>query len=98
MSWKGYNEAVEVIERRFQFFPQSFRWRGRRYEVDAVERSWTAARPTSRRYFRARCAAGLFDLYQDLTASTWHLQRVRWASEPTRSLWAVVKRWKFSGV
>jgi len=98
MSWKSYDEAVDLLERRFQFFPQAFRWRGRRYEVETVERSWTASRPRRRRYFRVHCTPGIFDLYHDLTASTWHIRRVRWAAEPSRSLWTFAKKPRFSGV
>lgn len=84
MAWKTYDEAIDVIERRHQFFPRAFRWRGRRYEVESVERCWTATRPGARRYFRLQCAAGAFDVFQDLAAGTWHVRRVRWAQEPAR--------------
>lgn len=98
MRWKSYDEAVDLTERRFQFFPQAFRWRGHHYRVEAVERSWTSSRPGWRRYFRVHCTPGIFDLYQDLTASTWHLRRVRWATEPSQSVWTIAKKPRFSGV
>ena len=82
MRWKNYDEAVDVTERRFQFFPRPFAGGAAAIEVETVERSWTASRPGWRRYFRVQCTPGIFDLYQDLTASTWHLRRVRWAGEP----------------
>jgi hypothetical protein len=96
MPWTTYDEAVELIERRFQFFPQTFRWRGHRYQVEAVEQSWTTSRPGWRRYFRVHCTPGIFDLYQDLTASTWHLRRVRWIGEPTRSVWTIARKPRLS--
>jgi hypothetical protein len=82
MRWKRYDEAIELLERRFQYFPQTFRWRGRRYEVDAVNRCWTTARSgwrrrVERRLFLVECAEGTFELYQDLRANTWHLRRAR---------------------
>ena len=82
MGWQVHNEAVEVVERRFAFFPHSFRWHGRFYEVESVERCWTVSRRgwgrrTSRRYFAVQCAAGTFELYQDLETGTWHLHRVK---------------------
>jgi len=78
MHWKSYDEAVDLVERGFSFFPQAFRWRGRRYEA---KRSSGHGRP----HVRAGAAISgysvrraFFDLYQDLTASTWHIRRVRW--------------------
>jgi len=84
MSWKTLNESIELVERRFHYFPQVFRWRGRRYDIDEVEREWTPPRPPWRRYYRVHCAAGVVVLYHDLTANTWHLGRARWAAEPSR--------------
>jgi hypothetical protein len=80
MSWKIYDEAVEMVQRRFQFFPRVFRWRGQRYEVEAVARCWTVTRRVwrgriERRFFHVRCAEGDFELYQDIRAGTWHLRR-----------------------
>lgn len=88
MAWKIYDEAIDVMEYRWRYFPAVFRWRGRRYQVDAVERSWVVPahgwrRRNDRRFFQARCGDGLFELYQDLAASTWHLRRARLL--PTRA-------------
>lgn len=78
-------EAIEVRERRHGYFPKSFIWRGRRYDVYAVERCWTVSRgnggkrgtghAVERHYFRVRCAEGTFEVYQDVRHNTWHLQR-----------------------
>jgi hypothetical protein len=76
MGWKFYDEAVEMQGLRHRFLPQHFRWRGRFYEVDSVERCWTRGQ---RRYYRALCGPGVFELYQDLGAGTWHLRRARLA-------------------
>ena len=91
MGWKFYDEAVELLEQRFNYLPQLFRWRGRYYEVDAVERCWTVTRRRrrhhlQRRYFQVQCGDGTFELYQDLVAGTWRLRRARVA--PARA-WAV---------
>jgi hypothetical protein len=81
MGWQVHNEAVEVVDKRFAFFPQALRWRGRFYEVDSVERCWTVLRRgwwrrADRRHFLVQCTSGSFELYQDLENGTWHLRRV----------------------
>ncbi len=70
-------EAVEIQEKRFGYFPKAFRWHGKRYDVQVVERCWTVAKRTPRLCFRVRCQEGIFDLYQDLRANTWHLTPLR---------------------
>ena len=82
MGWKFYDEAIDVMQYRWRYFPAVFRWRGRRYQVDAVERSWLVPaqgwrRRQDWRFFQARCGEGIFELYQDLEAGTWHLRRAR---------------------
>ncbi|MBI3914373.1 MAG: hypothetical protein HY327_09345 [Chloroflexi bacterium] len=67
-------ESVEMQEKRFGYFPKTFRWHGQRYDVQAVEQCWTLAKQTPRLCFRVRCREGLFDLYQDVRANTWHLK------------------------
>jgi hypothetical protein len=89
MGWRIYDEAVDVIKRRFQYFPLLFRWRGRHYHVDAVDRSWTVSqrvwrRRVERRFFQVRSGEGTFELYQDLRTGGWHLRRARLASVPGR--------------
>lgn len=60
-------EAIEMLARRYDYFPASFRWRGRRFEVIGVEKCWTVAGSPARRLFRVRCAAGRFTLEQILS-------------------------------
>ncbi len=67
------SEAVEVQEKRFGYFPQVFRWRGRRYDVQAVERCWTTRSRDPRLIFRVRCQEGMFELAQDIRLNSWHL-------------------------
>ena len=88
------NDYIEMRQRRFNYFPQSFRWHGLTYYVQAVERSWTKMggsllrRRAERLCFRVRavalphehegtpaCPPRKFDIYQDLIANTWHLER-----------------------
>jgi len=78
-------EAIEMQAKRFGYFPRTFLWRGRRYDVHAVERCWTTGTRqwggrVQRHYFRVRCVEGDFDLFQDLRHNTWHVARF----EPAR--------------
>ncbi len=69
-------EAVEIQEKRFGYFPKTFRWHGKRYDVQAIERCWTITRRAPRLCFRVRCSEGTFDLAQDVRANIWHLRPV----------------------
>jgi hypothetical protein len=40
----GGDEMIDMLERRHGYFPKMFAWRGRRYDVYAVERCWTIVR------------------------------------------------------
>lgn len=77
MAWKIYDEAVDMVQQRWQYFPSIFGWRGRRHEIESIECSWLARGQPARRFFRVRCAEGVFELYQNLGAGTWHLRRAR---------------------
>ena len=82
MSWKIYDDTVEMVQRRFQYFPDVFRWRGRCHRVQSVRRCWTVARRgwrgrIERHFFQVECAEGEFELFQDVQDGTWHLRRAR---------------------
>ena len=82
MAWKIYDARVEMVQRRFQYFPDVFRWQGRFQRVQSVQRCWTVARwgwkrRVERHYFQVECADGDFELYQDIQDGTWHLRRAR---------------------
>jgi hypothetical protein len=99
MNWKVYDEAIEMVERRFRYFPRVFRWRGRRYEVEAVEQCWTVSRSAWRRrverhFFRVQCAGGTFELYQEVRTNTWHLRRAKAAPVPSPAARRVVPAWR----
>ena len=78
---RTYNEYIEMRERRFNYFPQAFMWHGQTYRVQSVERCWTKVggraqdRRAQRLCFRVRCQEAKFDIYQDLLANTWHLEK-----------------------
>ena len=70
---RGSREAVEMLERRFGYFPNRFRWRGKTYDVDGVERCWTSMRRNPRLCFRVRCREGVFELAQDVRLNKWEV-------------------------
>ena len=70
-------EAVEIREKRFGYFPKVFRWHGKVYNVEAIEGCWTVVRRAPRHCFRVRCADGRFDLFQDARDDIWCLSPVR---------------------
>lgn len=69
--------TIQVQEKRYGYFPKVFRWRGKHYNVDAVERCWNATRHAPHLCFRVRCREGVFDLYQNLRDDTWRLVPIR---------------------
>ncbi len=88
MPFVGGDGMIEMVERRHGYFPQVFVWRGRRYDVHAVERCWTVARRglwrrVERTCFRVRArsrwghgrANGTYDVYQDGRDGSWHMLR-----------------------
>lgn len=75
-------ETIEILARRYGYFPAAFRWRGRRFAVLTVEKCWTAA---GRRLFQVRCIDGSFLLEQTVASSdgSGAAERAQWR----------VKRW-----
>ena len=69
------DEAIEILARRYDYFPASFHWRGRRFDVIAVEKCWRLQRPTLCRVFRVRCQAGAFILEQRVATDGWYVRR-----------------------
>lgn len=71
-------EPIRLLARRHNYFPKKFMWRGKEYEVFAVEQAWTEmgrGRRGARHYFRVHCVEGTFDLYQDLSHDAWYLAK-----------------------
>jgi hypothetical protein len=80
MGGKIFDDSVDMVQRRFQYFPDVFCWRGRRHRVQTVQRCWTVVGRrwggrAGRHYFQVECAEGEFELYQDAQDGTWHLRR-----------------------
>jgi len=88
MGWKIFDESVNMVERRFQYFPKVFRWRGRRFQAESVERTWISCgrlqSRAARRFFLVRCREGAFELFQDLESGHWYLRRAKIA--PARGI------------
>jgi hypothetical protein len=84
MAWKIYDEPVEMVQRRFQYFPRIFRWRGQRFEVECVQRVWTVVgrgwrRHAGRHFFQVQCAGGDVELFQEVETGIWYVRRARLA-------------------
>ncbi|MFC2029884.1 DUF6504 family protein [Chloroflexota bacterium] len=98
MAWKYFDERVTMAERRFQYFPDTFLWRGHPFRVEEVDRCWTRSRRgwkgPGRHYFQVRCAEGTFELYQETRAATWHLRRAKLARRQRRGpkAWSRARR------
>lgn len=70
-------DAVEILERRFGYFPHRFQWRGHTHQVQAVERTWTKMGRIPNLCFRIRCSGGIFDLAQNVKTNIWTLSVVK---------------------
>lgn len=92
MGWKIYDEAIEMQQRRFGYFPKVFCWRGHRHVVQSVERCWTVSRRrltrvAARHFFRVDCTEGTFELYQDAATNTWHVRRAKLYGDRLSAAW-----------
>lgn len=70
-------DAVEILEKRFGYFPHSFQWRGHSHSIQAVERTWTKMGRVPQLCFRVRCKEGVFDLTQNSKTNIWSLSVVQ---------------------
>ena len=70
-------EPIELLDQRFNFLPQRFRWRGSLWRVRAVARVWEqpqAGLQPARRYFEVICGPSQrYVLFQDVQIGTWHV-------------------------
>lgn len=70
---RARDEAVEIQEKRFGYFPQRFLWRGRSHIVQAVEQCWTRTGRDAQLCFRVRCQEGVFKLTQHVKGNIWRV-------------------------
>lgn len=71
-------EMIELLAKSYEYFPASFRWRGTRFDVKAIEECWSARRPTTRRLFRVRCVGGTFVLEHEVASGVWRIRQWPW--------------------
>ena len=69
------SESVQLVAKTHGYFPASFRWRGRRFDVVAVEKCWTVSGCAVRRLFSVRSQAGRFVLQQSVEGDQWQVTR-----------------------
>ena len=69
------SEPVQLVAKTHGYFPASFRWRSRRFDVVAVEKCWTVSGHPVRRLFAVRCQAGRFVLQQSVEGDHWQVTR-----------------------
>jgi hypothetical protein len=70
-------ESIQVLERKFGYFPVKFKWAGQVVEIDAVEQCRTEmwGHPKrARYYFKVRCGSILYWLSEDAESHTWAIQ------------------------
>lgn len=74
-------EPIEICDKRYNYLPKTFRWRGHLHHVRVVERCWVVTHHHRRksinsRCFRVRTANATYDLVQQLDGGSWMLRRV----------------------
>lgn len=73
---KRKQEPIRLLERRHNYFPKQFMWRGHHYDVRSVEEAWTEMKQRGAwHFFRVHCQEGIFDIYQDLSLNAWYLAK-----------------------
>ncbi len=77
---KRLSEKIEVAWNGDRAVPSAFRWRGRRYLLDALVQRWVVERywwdprrRVSRRCFRVLARGGVYDLAYDRLERVWLL-------------------------
>ncbi|MEZ4767654.1 MAG: hypothetical protein R2844_04435 [Caldilineales bacterium] len=68
-------EKIDMVATRYDYFPASFRWRGRRLDVTTVEKCWTSQRKQTLRQFRVRTEVGVFVVTFEPARAIWRVRR-----------------------
>ena len=73
-------DPIDMVAKDHGYFPKTFLWRDRRYQVDAIEQCWTIAQRTwmgrvERHGFRVRSGKGVYTLYHDIRNNSWCMER-----------------------
>ena len=74
--------------------PLSFRWRGRVFKVDAIERIWrnSYGNRQGQRYYRIRCRNRSFLLHHDQVRNRWSVVTSPWRTRLGLTLSGVATR------
>ncbi len=77
---KLYHEPIEVRWDKAAKRPRAFRWRGRRYKIDAIIRTWVVEMgwwnpdtEVSKVFLRVTSGGGVYDILYDKRESRWYL-------------------------
>ncbi len=72
-------EPIMLREKRFNFLPQRFLYRGTEQQVRRIQRTWDAAatwKRNARHYFEVRCTDDrCFRLVHDIALNAWFAER-----------------------
>ena len=72
-------EPIALCEKRYNFLPQRFMYRGEERKVRRVEKVWAERatwRKPPRQIYRVRCQDNqMFDLVHDVRLDAWYLER-----------------------
>jgi hypothetical protein len=86
-STSGHAEPIAVLCNPLGA-PERFRWRGRSYRVEAIDRIWRSGlrRGDGRRLYQIRSAGRLFLLAYDPAWRSWSLARSPWRMRMRRAI------------
>ncbi|MBX7234712.1 MAG: hypothetical protein K1X65_10030 [Caldilineales bacterium] len=75
--------------------PDRFRWRGRSYQVEAIDRIWRSGprRSDGRRLYQMRSAGRVFLIAYDPARRSWSLARSPWRLRVRRAISDLALRW-----
>lgn len=71
-------DKIKMVERRFDFFPAKFFWRGRLHQIEAVNECKTITGrwgDGTRHHFWVRCNGQVMHLCEALPAGDWRVYR-----------------------
>lgn len=72
-------EPITLCEKRFNYLPTKFLWRGIDHRVHRIERTWSAAggrQKPPRHYFRVRCGDDqVYNIFQDVRLNAWYVEK-----------------------
>jgi hypothetical protein len=76
-----YSQQESIVVQKNSFgAPGQFRWQGKTYHIDMIERIWRSSqgRNSGRRIYRVRSRGKRFTLHYDQRLKRWSLVRAPW--------------------